>query len=392
MDQHGVECTELKNQFFNRYAHSSTVPDVFFAPGRINILGEHLDYNGGYVLPCALGIGTYLAIRRRRDQRVIIASAGYHEIFESELEHLPRKSSNDWWNYPLGVMHELHLKESDSQGFEMQFVSNLPTGVGLSSSASIEVVTAFALNEILKKELSLQELALLCRRAENDFVGVQCGIMDQYAVAFGKKEHAIFLDTKHLVHELVPVQLGNYMFLISDTNTRRQLETTAFNERYHECRDALKTMQRLLNVQEIADTSPEEFEEIEHWFPDESARKRARHIVFENERVKQGAAALRNGEVEKLAGLMNASYESSRDNYEISCFELDALIGAARASPGCLGARISGAGFGGCTLNLVNKIKADEFMQETRSRYRKVTGLTAQFYPVEIGSGVSMIN
>lgn len=391
MDQHGVAWTELKNQFFSRYATSSTLPDVFFAPGRINILGEHLDYNGGYVLPCALGLGTFLAIRRRKDKRVIMASAGYNEIFESELGHLPGKSSNYWWNYPLGVMHELHLNESDNQGVEMQFASNLPTGVGLSSSASIELVTAYALNEILEKALSLQELALLCRRAENDFVGVQCGIMDQYAVIFGKKDHAIFFDTKHLVHELVPVHLGDYLFLILDTNTRRQLESTAFNERYQECRAALKTMQRLLNVQEIADASPEAFEEMENWFPDESARKRARHIVFENERVKQGAAALRDGKVEELAGLMNASHESARDNYEISCFELEALIGAALASPGCLAARISGAGFGGCTLNLVNKMKADEFMQETRSRYRNATGITAMFYPVEIGSGVSMI-
>lgn len=364
------------------------MPSVYFAPGRINIIGEHLDYNGGFVLPCALKEGTHLAIRKRKDSRVLMHSEGFDAELITSWDQLSSASKGRWWNYPLGVFHEFSRVSNRLTGFELFFSGNLPRGRGLSSSASIEVVTAFALNEMMSCGMELKELALLCRKAENEFVGVQCGIMDQFAATFGKANHAIMLNTSTLDFEFIPLDLRHCSFVITDTNKPRQLESSAFNERFMECGDALRSIQRLKSVEEIAELTPHEFDEIECWLPDEKARKRARHIVYENERVKQAGAALTNGELWELASLMNESHASSRDEYEVSCFELESLIHACRTSAGCMGARISGAGFGGCTLNLVETRSIPEFRFQVIVKYKRLTGLQAGFYDVEIGGGV----
>jgi galactokinase len=389
MSHNRIDSQSLCSGFRKRFGGRKT-PSVFFAPGRINIIGEHLDYNGGFVLPCALKAGTWLAIRPRHDDMIIATSQGFSGELMTSWKNLADRTEGRWWNYPLGVFHEFRKSFVPGTGFELMFAATLPTGAGLSSSASIEVVTAYAVNEMLKQSYPMKEIVLLARRAENNFVGVQCGIMDQYAVAFGKKDHALLINTKILEHEYIPVNLGEYCFLIADTDKPRKLDASDFNERFVECRQALKTIQRLMSVNELAEATMEEFVWIESWFPDEKTRKRAKHIISENERVQQASHALENADIEKLALLINESYASSRDNFEVSCFELDALIEAARFH-GSVASRISGAGFGGCTLNVVKKNEQDEFRKNVMNRYEKKTGLSPRFYSVDIEAGVRRI-
>ena len=378
----------LKIEFQQRFGEGKNNCALFFAPGRINIIGEHLDYNGGFVLPCALSMGTWLVVRKRDDRLVKLASQNFDSSIEISLNEIHEKRGNSWWNYPLGVIHEFSIVTQIDCGFEMMFGGDLPVGVGLSSSASIEIVTAFAMNNLFQTMLTLKEIALLSRRAENNFIGVQCGIMDQYAVALGKKDHALFLNCLTAEHEYIPAEIDDYSFIISNTNKPRQLESSAFNERFHECQLALKTMQRLLTVNEIAEATPDQFEMIEHWFPDENTRKRAHHLVFENNRVKKARKALSSDDVFELATLMNESHASLRDNYEVSCDELETIVNAARLVDGCLASRISGAGFGGCTISLIRRDARGKFCDEVKRSFQKSTGLTAEFYDVEIGNGV----
>ena len=377
----------LKIEFQQRFGEGKNNCALFFAPGRINIIGEHLDYNGGFVLPCALSMGTWLVVRKRDDRLVKLASQNFDSSIEISLNEIHEKRGNSWWNYPLGVIHEFSIVTQIDCGFEMMFGGDLPVGVGLSSSSSIEI-TAFAMNNLFQTGLSLKEIVLLSRRAENNFVGVQCGIMDQYAVALGKKDHALFLNCLTAEHEYIPAEIDDYSFIISNTNKPRQLESSAFNERFHECQLALKTMQRLLTVNEIAEATPDQFEMIEHWFPDENTRKRAHHLVFENNRVKKARKALSSDDVFELATLMNESHASLRDNYEVSCDELETIVNAARLVDGCLASRISGAGFGGCTISLIRRDARGKFCDEVKRSFQKSTGLTAEFYDVEIGNGV----
>jgi galactokinase len=382
----------LIQRFEIRFGEHTTKPLVFFSPGRINLIGEHLDYNGGFVLPCALSLGTYLTIRLRDDGQLKLYSENFDSSFEISLENINGKAGDRWWNYPLGVVDEFNKLSKVEQGFEMLFSGDLPIGAGLSSSASIEVATAFAINRLLKRELPLKEIAQLAQRAENNFVGVRCGIMDQYAVAFGKEDHAIFLDCSSISHEYVQATLQGFSFIIADTNKSRSLDSSAFNMRYEECRVALKTMQRLLFVNEIAEATPEQFESIEHWFPDEISRNRARHLVFENQRVKEASVALPKRNIMQLAALMNESHASLRDNYDVSCNELESLVRASQDVNGCHGSRISGAGFGGCTINLVANDAEKLFENEVAKSYFNSTGLVASFYKVQIGNGVHEIS
>jgi len=383
-----VNTEHLKIEFQQRFGEGKNNCALFFAPGRINIIGEHLDYNGGFVLPCALSMGTWLVVRKRDDRLVKLASQNFDSSIEISLNEIHEKRGNSWWNYPLGVIHEFSIVTQIDCGFEMMFGGDLPVGVGLSSSASIEIVTAFAMNNLFQTMLTLKEIALLSRRAENNFIGVQCGIMDQYTVALGKKDHALFLNCLTAEHEYIPAEIDDYSFIISNTNKPRQLESSAFNERFHECQLALKTMQRLLTVNEIAEATPDQFEMIEHWFPDENTRKRAHHLVFENNRVKKARKALSSDDVFELATLMNESHASLRDNYEVSCDELETIVNAARLVDGCLASRISGAGFGGCTISLIRRDARGKFCDEVKRSFQKSTGLTAEFYDVEIGNGV----
>jgi len=378
----------LKEIFGQHFGRSEEIIHSYFAPGRVCLIGEHLDYNGGFVLPCALSMGTYLLVRKRNDHLLKFASLNYDSSFEISLKEINSKVGNDWWNYPLGVMNEFQKIASTEFGFEMLFSGDLPIGAGLSSSASIEVATAFSLNELLNTKLSLKEIALLSKRAENNFVGVQCGILDQYAVALGKKDHAMFLNCVTEEHEFIPVNIGGYEFIIANTNKPRQLEYSAFNDRFNECRRALQIMQRLLPVNFLADATPQQFDSIEHFFPDEATRKRAHHIVHEQDRVKRASSALARGDVSELALLMNESHASLRDYYDASCLELETIVSAALSVKGCLASRASGAGFGGCTINLIEKEVKEKFCEKVFSEYKMKTGLNPEFYEVKMGDGV----
>ncbi|HYV92836.1 MAG TPA: galactokinase [Chitinophagales bacterium] len=378
----------LKEIFEQHFGRNGEVIHSFFAPGRVCLIGEHLDYNGGFVLPCALSMGTYLLVRKRKDHILKLTSLNYSSSFEISLNEIDAKVGNDWWNYPVGVVNEFQKIVSGALGFEMLFNGDLPISAGLSSSASIEVVTAFSLNELLNTKLSLKEIALLSKRAENDFVGVQCGILDQYAVALGRKNHAMFLNCVTEEHEFIPVNIGDYEFIIANTNKPRQLENSAFNDRFNECRGALQIMQRLLPVNFLADATLQQFDSIEHFFPDEVTRKRAHHIVYEQERVKRAASALARGDVGELAALMNQSHASLRDYYDASCSELETIVSAALSVNGCLASRPSGAGFGGCTINLIRAEVKERFCEKVFSEYKMKTGLNAEFYEVKMEDGV----
>jgi len=374
-------------EFRKKFGESEDKARMYFSPGRVNIIGEHLDYNGGYVLPFALALGTYLLVRRRNDRLIKLASQQFNSTIEVDLENILMRNANEWWNYPLGVISGFRKLTEVDHGFEMLFTGDLPIGVGLSSSASIEIATAFALNDLFQTNLSAHELALLSVKAENEFVGVQCGILDQFAAVFGKEDHALFLNCATEDFVYVPILSQDYLFIISDTNKPRRLTTSFFNERHRECGLALKTMQRLLNVSHLADALPKQFEMIEHWFADENTRKRARHVVFENERVKKAAAALADANIAELAQLMNASHASLRDNYEVSCDELEAIVNSARSVDGCLASRISGAGFGGCAINLVRRDAIEKFRQQVTTAYFETTGLNATFYNSQSSNG-----
>jgi galactokinase len=351
----------------------------------VSLLGEHLDYNGGFALPCALSMGTYLLIRRTKDGLLKLSSRNMPSTLKIPIDEIGKKVRNEWWNYPLGIFHEFQKRISVRNGFEMLFAGDLPISAGLSSSASIQVVTAFALNELLLTKYSLKEIALLSEHSENNFVGVQCGILDPYAAAFGKENNAMFLNCVTAEHDYIPVNISGYEFIIANTNKPRQLVDSAFNDRFDECRRALGIMQRLLRVNFLADATPEKFSSVGDLFPDEIAFKRAYHIVYENDRVKKASVALLNGDIKTLAELMNISHTSLRDFYEVSCFELEIMVQAAISVEGCLASRLTGAGFGGCTISLIRKDIREKFCGKVFSEYKMKTSLDAEFYEVKVG-------
>lgn len=387
-----MDLNQLQKKFSEQFGEGEEPIRIFFAPGRVSLLGEHLDYNGGLALPCALSMGTYLLIRRGSNGLLKLASLNRDPVLEISLQEIKEKVRNEWWNYPLGIFHEFQKRIPVDNGFEMLFAGDLPISAGLSSSASIEVVTAFALNELLLTKLSLKEIALLSEHSENNFVGVQCGILDPYAAAFGKNNNAMLLNCMTTEHDYIPMHLGDFEFIIANTNKPRQLVDSAFNQRFTECRRALEIMQRLLRVNFLAEATPEKFSSIGDIFPDEIAFKRAYHIVYENDRVKKASGALMNGDVKTLAKLMNASHASLRDFYEVSCFELEIMVQAAISVDGCLASKLSGAGFGGCTISLIRKDARGKFCESVSSEYKTRTSLDAEFYEVKVGDGAKEID
>ena len=335
---------------------------VYFAPGRVNLIGEHIDYNGGLVLPCALTIGTYAAVRKRDDNQVNFYSANF-------------PNDHSFEKYPRAVIKALDL--TPTTGFDVAYYGNLPNQSGLSSSASIEVVTAFFLNDLYNLNLDNITIAKLCQKAENDYVGVNCGIMDQFAIAMGKKDNAIYLDTNTLGYQYIPIDLKNYKFVIANTNKKRTLADSKYNERRQECEDAAK----ILNVNHICQIKRVELLKT---IKDDTLYRRARHVVTENLRAKEAA---KTDDLETFGKLMNESHDSLKNDYEVTGVELDTLVDAARAQEGVLGARMTGAGFGGCTINLVRENAIEAFIENVGKTYKNKTGLTADFYVVEIGDG-----
>ncbi|WP_018753154.1 galactokinase [Paenibacillus sanguinis] len=381
---------EMEQLFMSKYEPSGAELRVFNAPGRVNLIGEHIDYNGGYVFPAALEFGTSLAIRKRQDGKVFFASTNLPFTTEMALEELGREKTGEWTDYPIGVAVELKKMGIPlTSGYDLLFHGEIPNGSGLSSSASLEVVTAFALLSMEGKEMDKVEIARLSQRVENQYVGVNSGIMDQFAVANGAQNHAILLMCDTLEYKLVPFRTGEYKLVISNTKKRRGLVDSKYNERRSECDAALEMLQkRVPELNYLAHLKPEQLEQWKGDFDNEVLYKRARHVVEENARVLQSVEALSGDDLKAFGELMNASHDSLRDLYEVSCLELDVMVEEARKIEGTLGARMTGAGFGGCTVSLVHEASVDRFVAEVGKAYQERTRLEGEFYVCGVGDGV----
>jgi len=385
-----AQVEELKREFVRRFGGDAAAIRAYHAPGRVNLIGEHTDYNGGAVFPAALTFGTTLLIRPRADRRIGLASHNFPLTGGFEPDGLVKRREDDWMNYPKAVVWELGQRGVRlSRGYDLLYHGEIPNGAGLSSSASIEVVTAYALLDMEGLGADTVQLALWCQHAENEFVGVQCGIMDQFAVANGKKDHAILLYCDTLRHRHVPCRTGEYRLVIGNTNKKRGLVDSKYNERRGECERAVRDLRAARpDLRFLAELAPDEFRALEHLIGEETVRRRARHVVEECDRVSRSVEALEKGDLAAFGRLMNASHDSLRDLYEVTGPELDAMVDAARDIPGVLGSRMTGAGFGGCTVSLVHRESVDRFIEEVGRRYREATGLQADFYVADIGDGV----
>ncbi len=363
---------------------------VYFAPGRVNLIGEHTDYNGGHVFPCALTIGTYAVARKRVDHKLRFYSMNFEQlgVFEVSLEQLEYKQEDQWTNYPKGVLWTMKKKGfSIEYGLDLLYYGNIPNGSGLSSSASLEVLTGFVLRDLFDLKLTNTELALIGQYSENNYNGVNCGIMDQFAVAMGKKNHAIFLDTADLSYEYAPLELGDAKIVIMNTNKVRGLGDSKYNERRSECETALAALQKVLPVKSLGEMSEEQFEAQKGVIENPIQRKRAKHAVYENQRTIKAVQALKNNDLEYLGKLMVASHDSLQKDYEVTGVELDTIVEAALKQEGVYGARMTGAGFGGCAVSIVREAYIDAFIRNVGKEYEERIGYPASFYVVEVGDG-----
>ena len=363
---------------------------MYFAPGRVNMIGEHTDYNGGHVFPCALTIGTYGVVRKREDKTLRFYSMNFEElgVLTSSIEDLKPEKEADWTNYPKGVIWAFGEKGMKvDTGFDLLLYGNIPNGSGLSSSASVEVLTGYILKELYGFDVTNQDLALIGQFSENKFNGVNCGIMDQFAIAMGKAGHAIFLDTATLKYEYAPIKLENAKIVISCSNKKRGLGDSKYNERRSECETALAQISEVIGINSLGDLSEEEFEKYKSAIKDEVCQTRAKHAVYENQRTIKAVEALQNNDVALFGKLMNESHVSLRDDYEVTGIELDTLVEEAWKIDGVIGSRMTGAGFGGCTVSIVKDEAVDRFIEEVGAAYEKKIGYKADFYVVEIGDG-----
>lgn len=363
---------------------------AFFAPGRVNMIGEHTDYNGGHVFPAALTIGTYGVARKRKDNRLRFYSMNFDKlgIIESSLEDLKPYKEAGWTNYPKGVMWAFGERgmKMDS-GMDLLLNGNIPNGSGLSSSASVEVLTGFILRDLFGFEVSNQDLALIGQFSENNFNGVNCGIMDQFSIAMGKKDHAIFLDTADLSYTYAPIKLEDARIVITSSNKKRGLGDSKYNERRSECETALAELQKVIDIKTLGDLTEEQFEANKAAIKDEIRMKRAKHAVYENQRTIKAVEALRANDVALFGQLMNASHVSLRDDYEVTGIELDTLVEEAWKIDGVIGSRMTGAGFGGCTVSIVKDEAINTFIEKVGAAYKEKIGYAADFYVVELGDG-----
>ena len=378
----------LKEKFFEVFGENSE--KEFFSPGRVNLIGEHTDYNGGNVFPCAIDRGTYALIKIRNDNKFRMYSENFEKIgiIEFSLDKLENEKAHDWANYPKGVIKMfIDAGYEIDKGFDILFYGNIPNGAGLSSSASIEILTAVILKNMFGLNIDMIEMVKLGQKTENLFIGVNSGIMDQFAVGMGKKDHAVLLDCNTLKYEYVPVILKNEVIVISNTNKRRGLADSKYNERRGECETALKDLQEKLKIKALGELSIEEFEENKGLIKNEVNRKRAKHAVYENQRTIKAQKELSAGNLEEFGKLMNQSHESLRDDYEVTGKELDTLVELAWKQDGVIGSRMTGAGFGGCTVSIVKKDKVDEFIKNVGKGYKEKIGYDADFYIVEVSEG-----
>lgn len=363
---------------------------VYFAPGRVNLIGEHTDYNGGHVFPCALTIGTYGVARRRTDNRLRFYSMNFDGmgVIESSLEDLTPSKEAGWTNYPKGVMWAFEQKGMKIPvGLDLLLNGNIPNGSGLSSSASVEVLTGYILRDFFGFDVTNQDLALIGQFSENNFNKVNCGIMDQFAIAMGRKDNAIFLDTADLSYEYAPIALKGAKIVIACSNKKRGLGDSKYNERRSECETALAELQKAVDIKTLGELDEKTFEEFKTTIGDDVRRKRAKHAVYENQRTIRAVEALKANDVAQFGQLMNASHVSLRDDYEVTGVELDTLVEEAWKIEGVIGSRMTGAGFGGCTVSIVKDEAIDRFIEQVGKAYQAKIGYAADFYVVEIGDG-----
>ncbi len=380
---------QLKNKFADVFGPEGESA-VYFAPGRVNMIGEHTDYNGGHVFPCALTIGTYGVVRKRQDRKLRFYSMNFEQlgVMESSLDDLVPSKDADWTNYPKGVLWAFKERGMEvTEGFDLLLFGNIPNGSGLSSSASVEVLTGYILKDQYGFDVTNQDLALIGQFSENRFNGVNCGIMDQFAIAMGKADHAIFLDTNTLDYTYVPLKLDGAKIVIACSNKKRGLGDSKYNERRSECETALAELQKVVDIKSLGDLTEEQFEANKDAIGDEVRVRRARHAVYENQRTIQAVEALQKQDLKKFGELMNASHVSLRDDYEVTGIELDTLVEEAWKVDGVIGSRMTGAGFGGCTVSIVEDAAVDRFIESVGAAYKDKIGYAADFYVVQVGSG-----
>lgn len=381
---------ELVKEFRNRFHKEAE--HIFFCPGRVNLIGEHIDYNGGHVMPCAISLGTYLAITKNTDKRFRFQCLNFPEVVELHLQTSYSKTGKQWFNYPLGIINQFIQDGHSLSGLDMLFYGDLPIGAGLSSSASIEVLTAFALCELFQLKISKPDIALLSKKTENLFIGVNCGIMDQFAVAMGKKNKAILLNCDTLDYEYLPFETGDYALVIINSNKQRTLAGSKYNERFTECGAALKLLKQELDVQHLCDVDMNSFESHRHLINNPVLEKRALHVISENERVGEAMNALKAGELLSFGKLMFDSHQSLKELYEVSGKELDTIVDFCKTYDGCIGARMTGAGFGGCAIALVKKEKLDDFAAKLASYYKNKIGYEPKIFASGIDDGVRKVS
>jgi galactokinase len=383
---------ELITKFTAIYGAADEQIHLFFGPGRVNLIGEHTDYNNGYVFPCALSFGTYLAIRKTSQPFFEFHSEGFDYSAKVPIADKYVKSGKEWINYPLGIIEIFRQKGHVAGGLQFFYSGNIPSAAGLSSSASIEMVTAFALKDIYHWDYSILDIINLSKKAENEFIGLNCGIMDMFSIGQGKKGHAVFLDCGTLDFRLVPVNIPGYRLVITNTNKKRGLGESKYNERVEECAAAVNALSQELDIKSLGEVSLEQFTNTQYLIPDTTILRRARHIITENQRVLDAVNALINNEFVRFGQLMTESHNSLRDDYEVTGFELDSLVEIMLKQPGVLGARMTGAGFGGCTVAFVKDENVDGFIDSVSVAYKEKTGLQAEFYLPEIDDGVKRLS
>lgn len=367
---------------------------VYFAPGRVNMIGEHTDYNGGHVFPCALTIGTYAAVKKRTDRKLRFFSMNFDNmgVVESSLDDLTPSDAAGWTNYPKGVMWAFAERGMKMDcGLDVVLYGNIPNGSGLSSSASLEVLTGFYLRDLFGFDVTNVDLALIGQYSENNFNGMNCGIMDQFASAMGKKDNAIFLDTADLSYQYAPLVLNGAKIIVTNSNVKHSLVNSAYNERRSECEKALEELKTVVDIKGLGDLSEEQFEANKGAIKDEVRKKRAKHAVYENQRTIRAVEALKDNNLKEFGKLMNASHVSLRDDYEVSCEEIDVLVEEAWKVEGVIGSRITGGGFGGCTVSIVKDEAVETFKEKVGAAYKERVGKNADFYVVEIGDGPSKL-
>ena len=373
---------EFSSQF------GKTPDHIFFCPGRVNLIGEHIDYNGGKVMPCAISLGTWLTVSKNNNKLLRFSSMNFPEKADFHLQDSYSKTGKEWFNYPLGVINEIVQTGDHISGMDMLFYGNLPIAAGLSSSASIEVVTGFAMSKLFHLNIPGKELALMGKKAENEFIGVNSGIMDQFAVVMGRMDKAILLDCDTLEYEYLPFEAGDFILTIINSNKKRTLADSKYNERFTECGKALKALKKELEVRNLCDISLSDFEEHRHLINDPVLDKRALHVISENFRVGEARDALKAGDLVSFGKEMYASHQSLKDWYEVSGKELDTIVDFCKSFDDCIGARMTGAGFGGCAIALIKKDKLDDFSARLVEFYEAKIGYKCDVFASPIGDGV----